>query len=126
MIAIDLDDSTPLYLQIIAAIRTAIADGSIPVGQRLPSARQLAGDLAVNLNTVARAYRVLERDGLLRIRHGRGVDVISDRVRQDAKAARAALRSQLQQATTDAMLAGLTPKAVETVFTGVMRSWPSD
>ena len=113
MLTVDLDDALPLYLQIARGIRAAIARGEVAVGQQLPSVRQLAGDLALNLNTVARAYRQLEEDGLLRIRQGRGARVVSDQIHGDTAGAAAALERSLAQAFTEARLAGLDRAAME-------------
>lgn len=62
----------PLYLQLIRQIKHAIASGALAPGEQLPTVRQLAADLVINPNTVARAYRELEHDGLLEGVTGRG------------------------------------------------------
>lgn len=62
----------PLYLQLIRQIKHAIASGALSPGEQLPTVRQLAADLVINPNTVARAYRELEHDGLLEGVPGRG------------------------------------------------------
>ena len=64
-----------VYAQIARQIRERIAAGDLPVGQLLPPVRSLASDLGVNLNTVARAYRVLEEEGFLVIRSRSGAEV---------------------------------------------------
>jgi GntR family transcriptional regulator len=75
MITIDRGLETPVYEQVADQIRRHVASGDLDPGQSLPSVRQLAGDLGVNLNTVARAYRLLEGEGFLRIRDRAGVAV---------------------------------------------------
>ena len=75
MFAIDPTDPTPLYAQLERAIRVAIATGRLGVGDQLPTVRQLAVDLRVNANTVARVYGELERSGVLETRRGVGTFV---------------------------------------------------
>lgn len=72
MLQIDPDDPTPLYAQLEWAIRAAIARGELAEGAKLPTVRQLAVDLRVNANTVARVYAELERKGVLETRRGVG------------------------------------------------------
>ncbi|MDB4878098.1 MAG: ytrA 1 [Gemmatimonadetes bacterium] len=75
MLAINRSDPTPLYAQIERAIRAAIAGGRLRSGDRLPTVRQLAVDLRVNANTVAKVYAGLERAGVLTTRRGIGTFV---------------------------------------------------
>jgi GntR family transcriptional regulator len=72
---IDSKDPTPIYAQLEWAIRGAIATGQLRVGEQLPTVRQLAVDLRVNANTVAKVYAELERTGLLATRRGVGTFV---------------------------------------------------
>ena len=65
----------PVYRQVADQLRTLVATGTLAPGTPLPSVRQLAGDLGVNLNTIARAYRLLEAEGFLLIRDRAGVTV---------------------------------------------------
>jgi GntR family transcriptional regulator len=76
-ITIDEGDKRPLYQQVVDEIKKLIARGELPKGSTLPPVRQVAADLGVNLNTVAFAYRQLQKDGLIRVRHGSGAHVIS-------------------------------------------------
>jgi GntR family transcriptional regulator len=75
MFAIDPDDPTPLYAQLERAIRVAIATGRLKATDQLPTVRQLAVDLRVNANTVAKVYGELERVGVLETRRGVGTFV---------------------------------------------------
>ena len=72
MFAIDGHDPTPLYAQLERAIRVAIATGRLNVGDKLPTVRQLAVDLKINANTVAKVYGELERSGVLETQRGVG------------------------------------------------------
>ncbi len=65
----------PAYRQVVEAIRTAIERGELREGERLPSIRALARQLAINPNTVARAYRELEHRGLVTSHQGSGVEI---------------------------------------------------
>jgi GntR family transcriptional regulator len=71
----DPTDKTPVYAQLERAIRSAIAAGRLAVGDQLPTVRQLAVDLRVNANTVAKVYAFLERVGVLETRRGVGTFV---------------------------------------------------
>jgi len=74
-ITIDRDLGDAVYTQVAEQLRQLIASGALPSGTAIPSVRQLARDLGVSLNTVARAYRVLETEGFLVIRDRAGVTV---------------------------------------------------
>lgn len=81
--------SVPISRQIDAQIRSQIVAGSLPVGHQLPSVRELARELAVNVNTVFRVYGRLSADGLIELRHGEGTFV--------ARRRKSAINSQLTQ-----------------------------
>ena len=70
--ALDLHTDIPVYRQLIDQVRTGIASGALTAGDQLPTVRQLAVDLAINPNTVMRAYRELELGGLLETYQGTG------------------------------------------------------
>jgi GntR family transcriptional regulator len=72
---IDTAHPTPLYHQLERAIRFAIATGKLAIGDQLPTVRQLAVDLRINANTVAKVYAELERSGIVQTRRGVGTFV---------------------------------------------------
>lgn len=74
-INIDPSDPAPIYVQLDRAIRAAIVTGRLPAGSQLPTVRQLAVDLRLNANTVARVYSELEKAGVLETRRGVGTFV---------------------------------------------------
>ena len=76
---------TPLYIQLVEQLKHAIAAGAIEAGEQLPSVRRMAEDLLINPNTVVRAYRDLESEGIVDLKHGSGVFV------RESVAARTAL-----------------------------------
>jgi GntR family transcriptional regulator len=72
LVSLDPRDATPIYAQLERALRASIATGRLKPGDQLPTVRQLAVDLRVNANTVARVYAELERSGVLETRRGVG------------------------------------------------------
>jgi GntR family transcriptional regulator len=91
-IKVDLRIHTPIYLQIMQQIRKLVLQGGLHPGDQLPTVRQLAYELEINFNTVARAYRLLDKAGLISTQHGRGTFVLDfapavhEGFRQDALA----------------------------------------
>jgi GntR family transcriptional regulator len=78
---LDLQSGVPVYRQIIDQVHGGIASGSLSVGDQLPTVRQLAVDLSINPNTVARAYRELELGGLLETHQGTGTFIGTQKIR---------------------------------------------
>jgi GntR family transcriptional regulator len=79
----------PLYLQLMEQIRHGIETGALKAGDQLPTIRKLAEDLVMNPNTVVRAYRELEHEGIIEVRHGSGAyvsEAVSGRTRVTRKA----------------------------------------
>jgi len=108
-VAIDLRDPTPIYAQLNRALRAAIATGRLNPGDQLPTVRQLAVELRVNANTVARVYGELERDGVLETRRGVGsfVAATSNQARPPAEHTKR-LRAFVTRVLADAAAAGFT------------------
>lgn len=103
-ITIDEADRRPVYRQIADEIKTLIARGELQEGVALPPVRQVAADLGLNLNTIAAAYRDLQREGLVRVRHGAGAFVSARRVPPPSEPD---LRKALRASLTQLALAGL-------------------
>jgi len=126
MIVIDLQSSVTLEEQIRSAIRQLIALGKLREGDPLPSVRQLAGDLSVHWNTVARAYRRLQDDGLLAVGKGRGVVVKSPHspARLDSEG-RDRLAERLREVFADARLLGLSTANTRSFVVNELKRWSS-
>jgi GntR family transcriptional regulator len=76
MIQLDFRADEPLYLQGARGLRRMIEEGGVRAGQKLPPVRILAAQVGVNFNTIARVYRLLEEEGLVYTRQGRGTYVL--------------------------------------------------
>jgi GntR family transcriptional regulator len=103
-ITIDETDRHPIYRQVADEIKALIARGELREGMALPPVRQVAADLGVNLNTIAAAYRELQKEGLLKVRHGSGALISSNRIAQQTDAE---LRKALRASLAHMALAGL-------------------
>ncbi len=103
-ITIDERDRRPIYRQVVDEIKGLIARRELEEGSALPPVRQVAADLGVNMNTIAFAYRQLQKEGLIKVRHGAGAVVIS---RVVSGRTEEQLRVQLRTALTQLALAGL-------------------
>lgn len=118
MLRIDLNAPVPLHDQLVAELRRLVANGELAVGDELPPVRQLANDLGINLNTVARAYRELTDAGLFASARGRGTVVISPRGRSSARSSeeRRKIEAALGSALADAKIAGLSLEQTRALF----------
>ena len=72
LVRIDPGSTAPLFEQVAASLRRAVADGTLTAGEQLPPARELAGSLEINVHTVLRAYALLRDEGLIDLRRRRG------------------------------------------------------
>ena len=82
-LSLDPRSGVPVYRQIIDQVQGGIASGTLVAGDQLPTVRQLAVDLAINPNTVLRAYRELELGGLLETQQGTGTFITQKRIEHD-------------------------------------------
>ena len=103
MIHLDYRDTRPIYSQIIDSVKDQIAAGILQAGERLPSVRELAAQLAINPNTIQRSYRALESDGWIVTVPGKGCFVSANGNCQDQER----LRMLDQLADTCAALTAL-------------------
>ncbi|HEX8171937.1 MAG TPA: GntR family transcriptional regulator [Thermoanaerobaculia bacterium] len=97
---LDPASGVPFYRQIIDQVLLAVADGRLRAGAQLPTVRQLAVDLSVNLNTVAKAYREMEIRGIVQTQQGTGTFIAA---RQESRSRE---RRKAMQALVDRFIAG--------------------
>ena len=113
LIAVDPTHPLPIYAQLDRAIRAAVATGKLAPGARLPTVRQLAVELSVNANTVARVYVDLERAGILETRRGVGTFVAASPTQPGAKSARTGeLQAVVRRALDEAAAKGFSAEDV--------------
>jgi GntR family transcriptional regulator len=119
-IVIDIDASNPPFAQLIEQIKEAVGSGQLQAGEPLPSIRQLAADLELNNKTVAKAYRLLERDSVIQSRGYRGTFVHPDGRANSARDLNAWVAEQLQDAIAAFRNAGVTDPEINNAFRNVM------
>lgn len=119
-ITIDASNGLPIYMQIVNQIKTSIAMGRLMPEDPLPSVRQLAVDLAVNPNTVARAYLDLEYEGVIYKRQGAGTFVSSQGVRVSKNERRKVLGELIEKALVEGFNLGLEENELRETFERVL------
>jgi len=108
------------YLQIVQQVKEALRLGFLDVGDQLPTVREVVADLAINPNTVAKAYRGLEREGLVVARPGRGTFITST-LAVGSLEHHEALRRQLERWLEAAEQAGLDEESVRALISTTLR-----
>lgn len=109
---IDRRSGIPTYVQLVLQVKQALRLGDLQVGDRLPTAKDVVGALAINPNTVLKAYKELERDGLVAPRPGLGTFVVKS-LAKPGMAESSALRRELARWVADAVAAGLERTDIE-------------
>jgi GntR family transcriptional regulator len=119
LLSIDTRDPRAIYEQVADGIKERIARRELKEGDALPPVRQLAADLGVNLNTIATAYRELQKQGLIAIRHGLGAVVASNTATERKHGE---LLTPLRAALTDMVLSGLSPAKILSLVVRELRA----
>jgi GntR family transcriptional regulator len=118
MILLDLNaaDDRPIYGQIAERVKFAVAGGVLRPGDLVPSVRELSKQLVVNPNTVARAYRDLQTEGLLESVRGMGLQVAEEAPVRCRAARRELVRQRLRQAIEEARQSKMDPAEIEAIL----------
>ena len=124
-ISIDIEDPTPLFTQLIEQIKNAVISENISPGDALPSIRQLANDLELNSKTVAKAYKLLERDSVIQTRGYRGTFVHSDAKANCSVNLNEWLIDKLNETIATFRNSGLTDSEIRIAFSQVMNNTKS-
>jgi GntR family transcriptional regulator len=109
------------YLQVVQQVRQALRLGLLREGDQLPTVKDVVGSLAINPNTVLKAYRELEREGLVAARQGVGT-FVTRTLTDSSLAAHEPLRRELARWLAKARRAGLDEESIEALFASTFRS----
>jgi GntR family transcriptional regulator len=116
---LDRGSGVATYLQLVHQVKQALRLGVLTPGDRLPTAKEVVAQLAINPNTVLKAYRELEREGLVAARPGLGT-FVQRGLGGASVAEHARLRNALEAWVRDARSVGLDPEDVEALFASVL------
>jgi len=122
LITIDIESPEPLFAQLIAQIKQAVQKGHKKPGDPLPSIRQLANDLNLNSKTVAKAYRLLERDCVIQTRGYRGSYVHPDAKENSLVDLNELVTKKLESAISALKNSGATDSEIRVAFAAIMNS----
>jgi len=99
--------STPIYQQLIHGVKEALLRGGLRFGDKMPSVRELAGQLAINPNTIQKAYQELERQGILETLRGRGTFICQHMDNKADESGQAEVGKALRQILVEAHYLGI-------------------
>lgn len=124
VLTIDPRSGVPIYLQVIEQVKRSVAVGVLGAGEQLPTVKQLALDLTINPNTVAKAYRELERDGVIETSPGRGSFIKTNGMAETTKAAATDVaRDALTSAVREAKSVGLSAEEIRNLANAAIDRW---
>lgn len=114
--SVDPGNGVPVYDQIVRQVKYAVAEGALVGGQRIPSVRRLAADLALNPNTIARAYTQLQQDGVIEPLRGRGMVVAPGALTLCQEAREELIAGRLSSVVREALAGGLSVDRLQAMF----------
>jgi GntR family transcriptional regulator len=123
---IDTSNGTPIYLQIVGQVKRCVAMGALRPEEGLPSVRQLATDLMINPNTVARAYLELEHEGVIYKRQGQGTFVGEKAVDASRRERQKVVGALLEKAILEGLGSGMSAGEIEELYRAAMRRCPKE
>ena len=121
-ITIDIEDSEPLFAQLVAQVKKAVLSEKIRPGDNLPSIRQLAGDLQLNNKTVAKAYRLLERDCVIQAKGYRGTFIHPEAMANSTVDLTGVITRKLGKTIESLRTSGATDSEIRIAFAELMKA----
>jgi GntR family transcriptional regulator len=122
---VEADSGRPVYLQLVRQVEHAVRLGRLQPGDQLPSVRDVVADLAINPNTVAKAYRELETRGVVHGRQGRGT-FVKEGLRLESAAGHLRLQRKLRQWVAEAIAVGLAKEDAAAMWDSAMHEMFSE
>lgn len=114
----------PIYQQLVDGVKKAVARGILAPGDKLPSVRELAGRIAINPNTIAKAYQEMEREGIIETLRGRGTFVAEVRTRGiDREEKKRRMREMLEKVLVEAYYMQMEEEEVLAMVEEIIREW---
>ncbi len=123
---IDPRSSTPIYLQLVQGVKESVARRVLQAGDRMPTVRELASELMINPNTIAKAYQRLEQEGIIETMRSRGSFVATGSVRMDTEQNRKKLAELMQAMLVEAFHLGISHEELQRFFMDSLQEWEQE
>jgi GntR family transcriptional regulator len=123
---IDPRSSKPVYQQVVEGVKEAVAKGLLAPGDRMPSVRELAAQLTLNHNTVAKAYQELERERVIEVERGRGTFIAASSPRPDREERVRALAEKVREMLVEAHHLQMCEEELLELFHATVRAWQEE
>ena len=121
-ISLDFGSSDPIYAQIVDQVRAQLTTGELKPGDQLPTVRQLASDLRVNFNTIARAYRLLDEAGLISTQRGRGTYLLNyDETATEKVVRKESIEEQLERIIQALLRQGYSKQDIQSTIESILK-----
>jgi len=121
---LDFRSGVPVYIQLVEQVQAHLSRGKLKPGDQLPTVRQMASELRVNFNTVARAYRMLDEAGLISTQQGRGTYILESLEEDKAQSLKhSTLEAQVQRFLGQLARQGFSPVDVEASISEHLKDW---
>lgn len=120
---VDPRSSIPVYLQVVDGVKAAVARGMLAPGERLPSVRELATEMTINHNTIAKAYQELERERVIEVVRGRGTFIATQPSVPNREERLGDMKQDMRRLLVEAHHLHLTDEDVLDLFRKVVEAW---
>lgn len=120
---VDPRSSVAIYRQLVAGVKEAVARGVLETGEKLPSVRELAAQVTINPNTIAKAYQELEREGIIETLRGRGTFVAACKQQTNLEEKEKAIKAMLEKILVEAYYLRFDEKTLLGLMEKTVRDW---